>query len=80
MTKETLNKANEIDLNITVTRSLLIRLSKAKEVRLTTEYWDDDNPQSYTEDEVRVKKWFVEAMKRAVEEHINELQQELDAL
>lgn len=80
MTKETLNKAKEIDLEMTATRLLLVRLLKAKEVSLSLEYWDDGTINSYSEDVFVAKNWLVEAMRHAIEEHRDKLQQELDAL
>lgn len=80
MTKETLKRANEIDLEITAIRSLRVSLLRAKKVKLTIEGWYDDKVHSYGRDEFYLDNWMLEAMKRAAKGHEIELLQELDAL
>lgn len=80
MTKETLKRANEIDLEMTATRSLRASLLRAKKIKLTIESWDDDKVLSYNRDEFYLDNWMLKAMKRAATEHEIELLQELDAL
>ncbi len=80
MTKETLQRANEIYIEMKATRSLLVSLLRAKKVKLTIETWNDLNVLSYNENEFYINDWMLKAMQQMAKEHINELQQELDAL
>ena len=80
MTKETLQKANEIDLEMTATRSLLVSLLRAKKVKLIIETFDDYNVHSYNENEFYINNWMLNAMQQMAKEHEIELQQELDRL
>ena len=80
MTKETLQKANEIDLAMTATRSLLVSLLRAKKVKLIIETFDDYNVHSYNENEFYINNWMLNAMQQMAKEHEIELQQELDRL
>ena len=80
MTKETLQKANEIDLEMTATRSLLVSLLRAKKVKLIIETFDGYNVHSYNENEFYINNWMLKAMQQMAKEHEIELQQELEAL
>lgn len=80
MTKETLKRANEIDIEITATRSLLVSLLRAKKVKLTIESFDDYNVHSYNENEIYINNWMLKAMQKIAKEHEMELLQELDRL
>lgn len=80
MTKETLQRANEIDLEMKATRSLFVSLLRAKKVKITIETWSDLNVLSYNENEFYINDWMLKAMQQIAKEHKIELQQELDAL
>ena len=81
MTKETLKRANEIDLEITAIRSLRVSLLRAKKVKLIIESFNDYNVHSCNEnDEFYINNWMLKAMQQMAKEHEMELLQELDAL
>lgn len=80
MTKETLQRANELNNNINRANNLLRWITKANAITMHIESWDANKTASYDEITVDVPEWLAKAIDDAVKEHKHMLQQELDAL
>lgn len=80
MTKETLQRANELNDNINRANNLLRWIIKASEITIHLESWDANNTASYDEITADVPDWLAKAIEDAVREHKRMLKQEFDAL
>lgn len=80
MTKETLQKANELNDNINRVSNLLRWITKANDITMHLESWDVTNTASYDETTVDVPDWLAKAIEDEVREHKRMLKQEFDAL
>lgn len=85
MTKETLQRANELNNNINRANNLLRWITKANQITIHLESWDANKTASYEttsydEFTTDVPDWLAKAIEDAVREHKRMLKQELDAL
>ena len=80
MTKETLQRANELNDNINRANNLLRWITKANQITMHLESWDANKTASYDEITANVPEWLAKVIEDAVKDHKHMLQQELDRL